>query len=290
MKLFISSIFTAAVIALVGCGSSDRSTAETASKLPVKTEYKAPTQCFEPNIISTTSVRVIDGDTVEVIPLTGGSERIRLLGIDAPESKQDYGDKSTLTLLQCINNAAVTIEWTDRDRYDRLLGKVIANKMDCNLNQVQKGAAWHYKEYQSSQTPLDRIEYSNAEVLARTNNQGLWAESYPVKPSDYRAGKKESNLNFSNEILSSEGFSQCYSKPSSTKTVPPIPEVLIPSTTNSSIPSVPKAANKIACTNFIEKTCKEMSSCSEAQHQLDCGNTQIDGNKNGIPCEALCLN
>lgn len=287
MKIFISSIFIVSVFSLGGCGGSNDSAAGTVSNIPVKPEHNSPTatQCFEPNIINTNGVRVIDGDTVEVISAFGSSERVRLLGIDAPESKQAYGDKSTTMLLQCVNNAMVTIEWTERDRYDRLLGKVIANKVDCNLNQIQKGAAWHYKEYQSSQTPLDQIEYGNAEILARTNNQGLWAISNPTKPSDYRAGKSKSNFNFNNVLLSSANASRCYSKPSSTSTETPVPTVSKPPITEPTIFANP---NEAICTSFIKKTCGEMSSCVEAQQQLACGNTQIDGNKNSIPCEALC--
>ena len=286
MKVFISSILIASIFSLGGCeGSNNSATAGNISNIPVKPEYDSSTQCFEPNIINTNSIRVIDGDTVEVIPAFGKSERIRLLGIDAPETKQDYGDKSTMMLLQCVNNAMVTIEWTERDRYDRLLGKVIANKVDCNLNQLQKGAAWHYKEYQSSQTPLDRIEYGNAEILARTNNKGLWATSNPTKPSNYRGGKIESNLNFNNIPLSSANASRCYSKPSSTRVETPMPTVPKPPIKKPTILTNPNGA---ICTSFIKKTCGEMSSCAEAQQQLACGNTQIDGNKNGIPCESLC--
>ena len=56
-----------------------------------------------PNTFSTNQVRVIDGDTMEVIPPNRKSERVRLLGIDAPESNQAYGKNSTNTLRQCVN-------------------------------------------------------------------------------------------------------------------------------------------------------------------------------------------
>ena len=230
------------------------------------------TKCYEPNVLNATGTRVIDGDTVEVTQASGQSERVRLLGIDAPESAQEYGTESTTALSQCVNNAIVTIEWTERDRYDRLLGKVVANNVDCNLNQLQKGAAWHYKEYQSSQTPYDRIEYANAEIVARSNGRGLWANRYPIKPSDYRSGKNSSDLNFSNDRFPSKGASKCYSKPSagSSDTVIPLP---------------PTGA---ICSNFIKKTCSQMTTCVEAQQQLACGNTQIDGDKDGVPCESIC--
>lgn len=232
-------------------------------------------KCFEPNVLNVSSVRVIDGDTVEVTPLSGQSERVRLLGIDAPESAQEYGTESTTALSQCVSNAIVTIEWTERDTYDRLLGKVIANNVDCNINQLQKGAAWHYKEYQSSQTPYDRIEYSNAEIVARLNGRGLWANRYPIKPSDYRSGKNSSDLNFNNDRLPSKGASKCYSKPSA-------------GTSNGSGTIIPLPPTGAICSNFIKKTCGQITTCVEAQQQLACGNTQIDGDKDGVPCESIC--
>jgi len=137
-------------------------------------------------VIVAQSVRVIDGDTVEVIPMTGRSERIRLLGIDAPEAKQDYGTQSTQALQQCVDGANVSIEWTERDRYDRLLGKVIADGKDCNLNQVVQGAAWHYKYYQEGQLAYDRLAYANAEVLARSQQSGLWVNKNLTAPWDFR--------------------------------------------------------------------------------------------------------
>ena len=139
-------------------------------------------------VIIAQSVRVIDGDTLEVISITGKSERIRLLGIDAPETKQDYGTQSTQALQQCVDDKNVSIEWTERDRYDRLLGKVIADGKDCNLNQVVQGAAWHYKYYQEGQLAYDRLAYANAEVLARSQQRGLWASDNLTAPWDFRRG------------------------------------------------------------------------------------------------------
>lgn len=216
MNFFIQSFLVTSTLCLVACGSGSDSTAIVqSSSLPKNTHIDEQAQCYEPNVISTSKVRVIDGDTVEVIPVGGKSERVRLLGIDAPEAKQDYGTESTNALIQCLNNKQVTIEWTNRDRYDRLLGKVIANQIDCNLNQVKKGLAWHYKEYQSNQTPFDRIEYSNGEVGARSKHLGLWVSMNPVKPSDYRHGTEDSENSFNNKIVSSKNASQCYTNPSS---------------------------------------------------------------------------
>ena len=269
------------VLALVGCGGgyddidAMRDATKGSTGVIGGSTGGDTDKCFEPNVLNASGVRVIDGDTIEVTPLSGQSERVRLLGIDAPESSQEYGAESASELAQCVNNAIVTIEWTERDRYDRLLGKVIANNTDCNLNQLQKGTAWHYKEYQSSQTPYDRIEYANAEIVARLNGSGLQANQYPIKPSDYRNGKNSSNLNFDNDRLPSKGASKCYSKPS----------VGASSGSGTIIPLPPTGA---ICSNFIKKTCSQITTCVEAQQQLACGNTQIDGDKDGVPCESIC--
>lgn len=146
----------------------------------------SPAFAITPNSFSTNQVRVIDGDTIEVIPSNRKSERVRLLGIDAPESNQAYGKKSTSTLSQCVQDKTVTIQWFQRDQYSRLLGKVWANGVDCNLHQVKIGSAWHYKYYQNQQQPADQISYSNAEADARKNKLGLWRNPNAINPYQFR--------------------------------------------------------------------------------------------------------
>lgn len=145
------------------------------------------------SVIDVMNVRVIDGDTLEVITPNGQSERVRLFGIDAPESKQSHGAYSTQKLEECVNNTNISIEWKERDFYKRVIGKVVADGQDCNLNQLQQGAAWHYKSYQKNQIEYDRLAYSNAEVTARTESRGLWAKLDVVAPWDYR---KRLNKNY----------------------------------------------------------------------------------------------
>lgn len=194
IKIGLSSL----AATLIACGSNTPTTDHPSKAQPLPINQPVPKAIDDPHIkatcanigamIAAKSVRVIDGDTVEVIPLSGQSERIRLLGIDAPESKQDYGKQSTQTLQQCVNDAKVTIEWTEKDRYGRLLGKVIADDKDCNLNQIRQGAAWHYKYYQQGQLEYDRLAYANAEVLARDQQRGLWATNQQIAPWDFRRG------------------------------------------------------------------------------------------------------
>lgn len=76
----------------------------------------------------------------------------------------------------------VTVEGGKLDRYGRLLGKVIANSVDCNLRQINQGLAWHYKKYIKEQSQVDQLTYTHAEDDARSERAGLWVDSDPVPP------------------------------------------------------------------------------------------------------------
>lgn len=136
--------------------------------------------------LKTTGVRVIDGDTVEVLIDGAQSERIRLIGIDAPESSQEYGTTSAETLERCIADKRVSIVYKEKDQYERILGKVVAGNTDCNFYQVGVGSAWHYKQYQDEQPNDDKFAYSDAEKVARMHSQGLWQSPEPQEPWEYR--------------------------------------------------------------------------------------------------------
>lgn len=136
--------------------------------------------------LETTGVRVIDGDTVEVLVAGQQSERVRLLGIDAPESKQEFGQNSKQSLENCVAGGPVTVSYNETDRYGRLLGKVIAGGVDCNYDQIKTGSAWHYKQYQKGQPAGDATMYSASELQAKNAQVGLWANPNAQEPWSYR--------------------------------------------------------------------------------------------------------
>jgi endonuclease YncB( thermonuclease family) len=76
------------------------------------------------------------------------------------------------------------------DRYKRILGKVLLDEEDMNLEQIKAGLAWHYKKYQKEQSPTDRKLYSKAEIKARVAERGLWHDPAPAPPWDYRKMKR----------------------------------------------------------------------------------------------------
>ena len=68
-----------------------------------------------------------DGDTVTIMDDSGKKHRIRLAGIDAPEKDQSYGDVSTQGLVELVSGKTITIEYEKRDRYKRIVGKVLVD-------------------------------------------------------------------------------------------------------------------------------------------------------------------
>lgn len=134
-------------------------------------------------------VAVLDGDTVTVLDSRNSQHRIRLAGIDAPEKAQPFGMKSKYHLSNLIFGQQVNVNAQGTDKYGRTIGIIFVGGVDANLEQVKAGLAWHYKQYQKTQSPGDRIAYSQAEQRAREERLGLWSEANPVPPWDFRHGQ-----------------------------------------------------------------------------------------------------
>lgn len=80
---------------LLSCDVSDISAVHSPSPSSNKPAYDTDKCEPQGSVLVADRLRVIDGDTVEVIPANGQPERIRLVGIDAPEYNQPFGDSST---------------------------------------------------------------------------------------------------------------------------------------------------------------------------------------------------
>lgn len=135
-------------------------------------------------------VKVSDGDTVTVLDAQKTQWKVRLVGIDAPEKKMPFGQRSKQNLSDLVFNKQVAIEYSKRDKYGRILGKIIVDGLDANLEQVKSGLAWHYKKYQKEQTEGDRTAYAEAEERAKSAKLGLWSDNTPVPPWDWRRAQK----------------------------------------------------------------------------------------------------
>jgi endonuclease YncB( thermonuclease family) len=137
-------------------------------------------------------VGVADGDTITVLDADKVQHKIRLAGIDAPEKKQAFGNRSKESLSDMVFDKTVNVETEKRDRYGRQIGKVLVDGLDVNLVQVERGMAWFYRQYQREQSPNDRKLYEAAEDAAKAGKRGLWRDAEPVPPWDFRHNKSKS--------------------------------------------------------------------------------------------------
>lgn len=130
-------------------------------------------------------VEVIDGDTVFVLDHYRSSRKIWLAGIDAPELGQSFGEQSKQHLQKLVLGQPIVVEYTQRDRYGRIVGKLLKDDLDINLRQIKLGYAWHYKHDDDEQSKLDNAIYRSAEDSAKTQRLGLWSAP-ALPPWEYR--------------------------------------------------------------------------------------------------------
>ena len=135
-------------------------------------------------------IKVTDGDTITVLDANNEQYKVRLSGIDAPEKKQAFGNVSKQSLADMVAGRVVTVGYNKRDRYGRVVGKVMLNAIDVNLEQVKRGLAWHYKKYEREQDVEERSIYAQEEYLAQRGILGLWVDKNAIAPWDFRKLRK----------------------------------------------------------------------------------------------------
>lgn len=141
---------------------------------------------FAPQSVGTLSgrPRVGDGDS-----LVFGSARVRLIGIDAPESAQSCdlagraracGVEARAHLVDLIAGRDVTCDWSRLDKYRRRLARCHAGDTDLNLAMVRDGWAVAYGDF------------DGAEAEARAHGRGIWAGHF-TWPEDWRREHRRRN-------------------------------------------------------------------------------------------------
>jgi endonuclease YncB( thermonuclease family) len=129
------------------------------------------------------SVRVVDGDTIELIGTT-----YRLHGIDAPEAGQNCkrangkswpcGKQAIAVLEELVSGREVTCDDRGADGYGRTIAVCTSGGRDLNAAMVSKGMAWAFRKYSS--------DYIELEEKAKSQRVGVW-QAQTTTPWDYRA-------------------------------------------------------------------------------------------------------
>lgn len=127
-----------------------------------------------------TVIYVVDGDTLDFAAPGQKTIRVRLGGVDAPETSQRFGldSKNALRVL-CLGKQA-SIDTHGNDRYGRTIANVTCNGIDANREQVRTGSAWVYDRY-----VIDLSLYAD-QSAARAAHRGLWSDTNPTAPWIFR--------------------------------------------------------------------------------------------------------
>jgi micrococcal nuclease len=147
------------------------------SALSVSAQLVATPEVFEGSVVS-----IKDGDTIGVL-YDGKEVKVRLAHIDCPESGQPFGQAAKkFTSDFCYRKTARIVQADRPDRYGRLIGLVYVDEKCLSIELVEGGLAWHFLKYSKEQS------YSELELLARKKGKGLWSDSNPIPPWDWRKG------------------------------------------------------------------------------------------------------
>jgi endonuclease YncB( thermonuclease family) len=143
-------------------------------------------------------VGVSDGDTLTARCGQPGSYqqiRVRLGGIDAPESRQAFGQRAKQALSDLTFQRWAELDCPKQDRYGRSVCTVWVapssapdgpQTLDAGLAMVTQGMARWYRAYAREQTPQARGQYEFAEQEARAKRAGLWRDPAAVPPWEWR--------------------------------------------------------------------------------------------------------
>ena len=136
-------------------------------------------------------VAISDGDTLTVRCGTPGNYhpvKVRIAAIDAPESRQAFGQKSRQNLAQLCFKKQATLQTVDTDSYGRTVANVRCGGTDAAAAQVRAGLAWVYTPYAHNHPHLAPLQ-----GLARASGTGLWSQKRPLAPWDYRHRRARQN-------------------------------------------------------------------------------------------------
>lgn len=130
-------------------------------------------------------VGVSDGDTITVLR-DGRGVKVRLYGIDCPESSQDFGQAAKKFTSGMVYGKTVKVEEKDSDHYGRTVGVVYVDDENLNLSLLRNGFAWYYKTYAKNEKA-----FAVAQSKAKAAKTGLWSMPDPIAPWDYRRVLRE---------------------------------------------------------------------------------------------------
>ena len=130
-------------------------------------------------------VSISDGDTITVLSADKLEHRVRLAAIDAPEKAQAFGQRAKQAISDLCYGKDAQVKVIDIDRYNRSVGEVRCAGVYANEAMLSKGMAWVYRKYAKGYGGFYSVEEE-----ARTASRGLWVDSEPMPPWEWRKARR----------------------------------------------------------------------------------------------------
>ena len=206
-------------------------------------------------LVDVSVTRVIDGDSLWLVPAAGGTVlEVRLKDIDAPEICQPWGPEARDALQERVLDKPVQARFAGHDAHGRTLATLYVDTVNVNQWLVKEGHAW------SARVKYDRGPYVAEERMAKALGRGFNRAGGAVMPRDFRRDH--------GPCQGLEGGA------AAAAAAPPMPATPVAAAT----------AQGFRCDGRVY--CSQMRSCAEATYFLQhCPGVKMDGNNDGVPCE-----
>ena len=134
-------------------------------------------------------IEVNSGDVITIFNLNR-PVRVKLLGVDAPEMNQTFGDVSKKHLSDLVFDKAVLVHYSGISADQSLTGRVLLNDADIGAQMIRDGAAWFDQNNSDRLAAPDRDVYQQSEQAARSERRGLWQQTNPTAPWEFVRAEK----------------------------------------------------------------------------------------------------
>jgi len=130
-------------------------------------------------------VEISDGDTITVMH-DGRGVKIRVYGIDAPEKGQAFGNRAKQYASALFFGKTVDVDPVDMDKYGRTVAIIRVGDKNFSEEMIKAGYAWVYRKYCNAPACSHWIGHEHD---AKSKGVGLWTDSNPTPPWEYRKKK-----------------------------------------------------------------------------------------------------